>query len=127
MKAEELSEKQDEVVACLGYFDMNVVADIRPNPGSLYVHSSSEPYNEEMILDTKRLQNWISFLKMKLSQSHASGHASGNDITRMIRRIKPKSVFPIHTEFPGSFEGIAKRVVTVEPAISPSGTIRVGL
>jgi ribonuclease J len=116
MKAEELGEKQDEVIACLGYFDMNVVADIRPNPGSLYVHSSSEPYNEEMILDTKRLQNWISFLKMKLSQSHASGHASGNDITRMIRKIKPKSVFPIHTESPGSFEGIAKSVVTVEPA-----------
>src|SRR5947208_16070955 len=54
MNAETLSEKQDEGVACLGYFDMNVVADIRPNPGSLHVHSSSEPYNEEMIVDTKR-------------------------------------------------------------------------
>ncbi len=114
MKVEELSENQDEIIACLGYFDMNMIADLKPAPGSIYVHSSSEAYNEEMVLDHKRLKKWIDFLGMKFCQSHASGHASGSDVRKMIRRIKPKTVFPIHTESPESFNGLGEKTVIVE-------------
>ncbi|HZY95107.1 MAG TPA: MBL fold metallo-hydrolase [Candidatus Bathyarchaeia archaeon] len=114
VKVEELSERQDEILACLGYFDMNVIADMKPAPGSIYVHSSSEAYNEEMVLDHNRLKRWTDFLGMRYCQSHASGHASGMDIMKMIRRIRPKTVFPIHTESSGSFDGTAKNVVRIE-------------
>jgi len=114
VKVEDLSEKQDEIIACLGYFDMNVIADVKPAPGSIYIHSSSEAYNEEMILDHNRLKRWTDFLGMRYCQSHASGHASGMDIMKMIRRIKPKTVFPVHTESSGSFDGTAKNVVRIE-------------
>ena len=114
IKVEDLSEIQDEIIACLGYFDMNAIADMKPAPGSIYIHSSSEAYNEEMVLDNNRLKRWIDFLGMRYCQSHASGHASGMDIMKMIRRIKPKTVFPVHTELPGSFDGTAKNVVRIE-------------
>jgi len=114
IRAEDLTKQQSEILACLGYYDMGTIADINPATGSTYIHSSSEAYNEEMVLDLKRLKRWTDFLGMKLYQSHASGHASGHEITEMIRRIKPKAVFPIHTESPESFQGIAKRTVIIE-------------
>lgn len=117
MRADELLKRQDEIVACLGYFEMNTIADMKPSHGSLYVYSSSEAFNEEMVLDHKRLRRWTDFLHMRYCESHASGHASGMDIMQMIKRIKPETVFPIHTESPGSFEGTAKTVVRVETGI----------
>jgi ribonuclease J len=118
IKAEELSKKQDKIIACLGYFDMNIIADMKPSPGSVYIHSSSEAYNEEMIMDHNRLKRWTDFLGMQYCQSHASGHASGMDIIKMIKRIKPKIVFPIHTESPSSFDGLAKKTVKIEQGIT---------
>lgn len=34
---------------------------------------------------------------------HASGHASGPEILEMIRKIKPKQLYPVHTEKPQAF------------------------
>jgi ribonuclease J len=114
MKIEELADMQDGIIACLGYFDLNVIGDMKPVAGSLYVHSSSEAYNEEMLLDHNRLRRWIEFLHMRYCQSHASGHASGMDLMKMIRRINPKMLFPVHTESAGSFNGISKNVFNIE-------------
>ncbi len=114
VRPEDLTKHQSEILACLGYYDMGTIADINPDSGSTYIHSSSEAYNEEMVLDLKRLKRWTDSLGMKFYQSHASGHASGHEITEMIRRIKPKVVFPIHTESPESFKGIAKQTVIIE-------------
>ena len=50
---------QGELIVHLGFFDIELI-DIRPNQGSVYVQSTSEPHNEEQRIDEERLDNWLS-------------------------------------------------------------------
>jgi ribonuclease J len=96
--ADWIHNHQGEVVAALTFFDMGELIDIQPNPGSVYIHSSSEPYNEEQTIDQARLDHWLNFFGLDKYHFHASGHASGQEIRNIVETINPKKVIPIHTE-----------------------------
>lgn len=98
VKADWLHDHQDEVVACLTFFDMNELIDINPNPGSICVHSASEPHNEEQVIDEQRFNCWLDHFNLQKHHFHASGHASGQEIRNIIETINPKKVVPIHTK-----------------------------
>jgi len=104
VKADWLHINQEKVVICLTFFDMCELIDIAPNDGSIYIDSSSEPHNEEQAIDEKRLNCWLDFFKLKKHHFHASGHASGVEIQKIIGAINPKEVVPIHTENPELFQ-----------------------
>jgi len=104
VKADWIHENQGKVVVCLGFFDINELIDIAPNSESIYVHSTSEPHNEEQIIDEQRLNNWIDFFRLKKYHFHCSGHASGIEIQKIIQTINPKELIPIHTEQPEFFK-----------------------
>ena len=98
INAEWIHENQGKVMVHLTFFDMNELIDIAPNVGSVYVESTSEPHNEEQVIDEKRLNHWIDFFGLKKYRFHASGHASGIEIQKIIQTINPIEVIPIHTE-----------------------------
>jgi ribonuclease J len=68
--------------------------------------SNTEPFDVEMELDAKRIDNWLDLFSLKQygrkteDGLHASGHASGVEIIEMLRTIHPKKIIPIHTEHP---------------------------
>ncbi len=108
--AEDIHRSQGEFILCFSFFDINGLIDIEPEPGSIYIYSSSEAYNEEQALDLFRLRNWLRHFDMEFvgdpeerRRLHASGHASGPDLLRLVRSIKPKVVIPIHSEKPDHF------------------------
>lgn len=104
VKSEFINRNQDELVMHLGFFDISELLDIKPEEGSAYLHSTSEPHNEEQRLDEERLNNWLSFLKIPRFHVHASGHANAFDLMHIIEGIKPKTLVPIHTERPELFK-----------------------
>ncbi len=104
VKADMIHENQADALVCLTFFDVNELIDIAPNAGSIYVHSTSEPHNEEQIFDEQRLNNWIDFFRLKKHHFHCSGHANGKEIREMIQTINPKELMPIHTKQPELFE-----------------------
>jgi len=110
VKADWIHKNQAEALVCLSFWDMNELIDIDPNPGSIYVHSTSEPHNEEQVIDEQRLNNWIGFFGLKKHHFHCSGHADGKEIREMIQTINPKELMPIHTQQPGLFEKIHENV-----------------
>jgi ribonuclease J len=110
VKADWIHENQAEALFCLSFFDVNELIDIAPNAGSIYVHSTSEPHNEEQIFDEQRLNNWLDFFGLKKHHFHCSGHADGKEIREMIQTINPKELIPIHTQQPELFEKIHKNV-----------------
>jgi mRNA degradation ribonuclease J1/J2 len=65
----------------------------------------SEPFSEEDIED-QVMHNWLYHFKIKFHQLHASGHLNRKELTEMIERIAPKTLFPIHTENPHLFTKI---------------------
>ena len=104
VKRDFVHENQGELIVHLGFYDINELIDMRPNPGSIYIHSTSEPHNEEQWIDMHRLENWLESFNIPLLHIHASGHANGLDLAQMIQGIQPKKLMPIHTEKPELFQ-----------------------
>jgi len=117
IRADEVHSEQEDLLIHLTFWDINELVDINPSPGAIYIHSSSEPHNEEQIIDQVRLDNWLDHFKLKKYHYHCSGHASGLEIKEIIERVKPKTLMPIHTMEPHLFEGLHRNVKmpTLEP------------
>ena len=108
---------QKDFVFYCNFFQLKELIDVRPNQGSNYIRSLVEPFNEDMELDEKRVNNWMNhFGLFPMHQIHASGHAPGTEIARMIKGIMPKKVIPVHTEQPEEFSKIVEEGIKVEYA-----------
>lgn len=105
---DQLSANQDSFIACLSFFDINELPYIRPIPGSVWISSNCEAFNEEMKIDEKRRGKWLERFGLRLvggdtghsSRFHVSGHASASDLMEIVRTIRPKTLIPVHTEHP---------------------------
>ena len=89
----------------------------KPLQGS-YIYGKAEPFNEEMEISFERLRNWVELCGLKLEFAHTSGHASKQDIIRIIREVSPEILIPIHTEYPhlfGTFVRGASKVSVATP------------
>jgi len=108
--AKYVHENQDHLVMDLDFYQFGELIDIRPDQGSLFIHSMSEPFSEEDIED-RVMHNWLNHFGIRFHQLHASGHLSRKELTEMIERINPKKLFPIHTENPLLFKEISKNTL----------------
>jgi mRNA degradation ribonuclease J1/J2 len=79
------------------------MTDISPEPGSTYIHSMSEAFNEEMRFDEQRCKNWLDLMGLARHQIHASGHAPQQDLLKVANTVNAKKFVPIHTEYPEKF------------------------
>ncbi|MCF6096347.1 exonuclease [Thermovorax subterraneus] len=118
--AEDIKKDPGSYVLCFSYYDFHAFLDIQPEGGT-YIYSSSEAFDEEMLIDHQRVRNWIDYFGFELygtlgrdrerSGFHASGHIHGPGIEEMVETIKPKVLIPVHTEereFFSSFDSICK-------------------
>jgi ribonuclease J len=101
--SEELTADPKRYVVATTLSDMEGMVGVKPSPGSVYILSSSEPYNEEMELDMQRLIEWLDFYGMPLYHIHVSGHIMPQQLRSLVARIGAKRVGPIHTEHPELF------------------------
>ncbi len=98
VRAAEVTAHQSEYLLSLGYWDIQELCDLRPGPGSLYIHSSAEAFNEEMHWSQERLARWLQLAGMDSVHIHASGHAPQEDLFRIVEELAPAHVYPLHTE-----------------------------
>jgi ribonuclease J len=102
------------------YFQLNELIDVKPTNGSVYIRSITEPFDEEMTIDARRIDNWLDLFSLtqygRRSEDglHASGHAAGPEIRDMVQEIDPRIIVPIHTEHPEAFNSMSQNVVIVE-------------
>ena len=54
---EEVKKNQADYMFYCNFFQLNRLIDIEPASGSRYIRSLCEPYNDEMALDERRVQN----------------------------------------------------------------------
>ena len=119
IKPEEISRDQGNYLLIFaGLTYVTELVDINPEPGSLLIESTSEPYDEEQEIEWEKVERWISLLRMDHIQIHASGHANREDLIQIINKIKPKTVIPIHTDNPREFKKLLQsegyQVITPE-------------
>ncbi len=101
----DVKENQGDYLFYCNFYQLNELIDIDPVPGSRFIRSLCEPFNEEMEIDEKRVTNWMELYGFgEPVQLHASGHAPGNQLTEMIETINPETLIPVHTENPQWFK-----------------------
>lgn len=98
VEAEDVKAEQEGAILVASLSDMLALPAIQPMPGSVYILSSSEPFNEEMEISHEKLLGWLTRYGLPLFQVHASGHATAHDLRQAVETIRPEKVFLVHTE-----------------------------
>lgn len=100
---EDLRKNPQKYVVTMSMWEINQLVDIQPQ-NAIWIKSSCEPFSEEMELDEERKKTWLKHFNIQEFFAHASGHASGNEILKMIVEINPQKIIAVHTEHPEIFE-----------------------
>ncbi|MEM3694984.1 MAG: MBL fold metallo-hydrolase [Candidatus Bathyarchaeia archaeon] len=116
--ASEVSKQQCKTVLALSFYDLEELVEIKPEAGSCYVLSASEPFNEEMEIDYERLLNWLEHYGLPQYHAHVSGHIMPIPLKNILKEIEAKQIFPVHTEKPSLFANFIRdlkgKVILVE-------------
>ena len=110
---EGVHENQSEYVMDLKFYQFTELIDLKPDAKSHFIHSMSEPFSEEDLED-EVMHNWMSLFKMRFLQLHASGHMNRKQLEKLIKKVKPKRIFPIHSENPRLFKKLNNNVQTIK-------------
>ncbi len=116
LTADEIKRNQKKYLIVLNFWYFNNLIDLKPENGE-YIHSLSEPFNEEMGISFERMKNWIDYFDLRFSQAHCSGHAPRYGLNKIIREINPGKLYPVHTEHPEIFRKYFDNVIIVKKNI----------
>lgn len=123
--AKEIGKNPAQYLLCFGYYDLNELPYIGVK-GGVWVQSFSEPFNEEQRIDDARLNRWLQWFDFcrypkqdgsdeDTAPLHVSGHASGEELQRVVETIRPQTLIAVHTEEPQAFvsrfRGICQPIV----------------
>ncbi len=114
----EASKQQCKMILALSFYDLEELVNICPEAGSCFVLSASEPFNEEMEIDSEKLTNWLGHYGLPQYHVHVSGHIMPLQLKTVLNEINGKQVFPIHTEnaelFGGFMRDLKSKTVIVD-------------
>ncbi len=111
----EIKKNPKKYVMFLGFYKLMELVYIQPKNAD-FIYSMSEHFlegedNEEMRIV---LENWMKHFKLNFHKAHCSGHASQEDIKKIVTSIKPKILIPIHTESAAKFKEFHDNVKIVK-------------
>ena len=120
--ASAISADPGKYIIAFSFYDLPQMLDVKV-PGGIYIYSTCEAFNEDMMADVWRLSHWLEHLKLRpvgfdievdekepqkskivfTHGYHASGHVSQQELSELFSSVKPGAVIPIHTEHPEMF------------------------
>ncbi|ABK76657.1 hydrolase of the metallo-beta-lactamase superfamily [Cenarchaeum symbiosum A] len=111
----DISKKQNDYVFHCSDFKLQELIDVRPDEGSRYIRSSTEPFDEEMELDQVRVKRWLGKFGLigsdnKWETLHVSGHGTHDQIKGVIDGSASKMLIPIHTNKEDHFDALHNNV-----------------
>ena len=106
-------ENQSRLIMDLDFYQLAELIDIKPERGSHFIHSMSEPFSEEDVED-EVLHNWLDHFGILFHQLHASGHMNREQIGDLVTEIDAKKIFPVHTENAHLFKRINGNVQMIK-------------
>lgn len=86
----------------ISYWTITDLLDIFPEdrPGGLYIHSMTQPFNDDMQISDRKLRRWLDAFRLRATKTHVSGHLSEEDLHRVIDEIGAKRLVPVHSLHP---------------------------
>jgi ribonuclease J len=113
VEASDIKGMQSKTVLVSSASSFKELVDIRPEPGSCFILSISEPFNEEQEFEFERVVNWLDHFGLPMYHVHCSGHIMPDQLKSAVARIGPKRVYPIHTEHPELYAKFISEVAGV--------------
>ena len=108
-----IKDEPEKYIFRCDFFELKELIDIKP-VNSIYIKSVTEPFDEEMEFDNRRVENWLDhFNLLPVHKMHVSGHASGPELLDMIREIQPEILYPVHTIFKERFKVLEEEGIKV--------------
>ena len=98
----------------LGFEELPALIDLRPPPGSVYVHSNGIPgggFDPAWPV----MEGWVSHFGLDLVRLPSTGHSFTEDIVRMVQTVAPGIVLPVHSRFPEALQVQGIPSLLVEP------------
>jgi len=118
LDCEAISKRQDKLLLSFSFYDLEQLVEVQPWPGSCYISSSSEPFNEEMEIDYERLISWLKHYGLPQYHVHVSGHVTPFDLKKTLQEINAAKIFPVHTEhvelFAKFMRGLKSQTIQIE-------------
>lgn len=111
--ARRVSESPDRFCLQLFYWDLGELVDLAPPPGSIFIHSNGEPLGSfDPAFDL--FARWLDRFGLELAFASSTGHATSDDLVRVVRAISPAVLMPIHSRSPELLEVASVRRVLPE-------------
>jgi ribonuclease J len=96
---EPVRERPRDFCLQLGFESLPLLIDLQPPPGSVYLHSGGAPMGPmdpaQAVLDA-----WIARFGLEYRVLNSSGHSRPADIVRMVLKVGPRVVLPVHSPAP---------------------------
>ncbi len=120
----EIGRSPEEFLFSISYWTITDLLDIFPDapdkkPGGLYIHSMTQPFNDEMEISDRKLRRWLDLFGLERHDTHVSGHLSEDDLHWVIDEIGAKRLVPVHSMHP-SITAEKYEARTGQKALMPS-------
>lgn len=90
----------------MSYWSMTDLFDLFPDRSAakgLYIHSQTQPFNDDLELVMFKLKRWTTAFNLVGPKfTHVSGHADEATLQAVLELLKPKVMVPVHSEAPGA-------------------------
>lgn len=87
----------------INFYTVTELFDIFPDrhaAGGLYIHSQTQPFNDDMVSTGRRLDRWLRAFHLDRRDTHVSGHLSQQDLEWAIDELRPRVLVPVHSHAP---------------------------
>ncbi len=86
----------------MSYWTINELFDVFPDrlQGGYYIHSMTQPFNDEMEISDRKLQRWLDGFRLERLTTHVSGHLSEDDLHHVLDDIGARLLVPVHSQAP---------------------------
>jgi len=101
---EEISNRSGEIMMMVRSSMLKDLDLLKNIEGATFIYSLWEGYLQDESM--KKMMQFIKKKQMNFYQVHTSGHAEINTLKKVVKKLKPKQILPIHTFHPDKYNDL---------------------
>ena len=106
---QEISDRSGEIMMMVRPSMLKDLSLIKNIEEAAFIYSLWEGYLPDDAM--QKMMRFIKKKKMKFCQLHTSGHAEIATLKKVVKKLKPGKIIPIHTFHPDKYSGLFNRKI----------------
>jgi len=106
---QEISDRSGEIMMMVRPSMLKDLSLIKNIEEAAFIYSLWEGYLPDNAM--QKMMRFIKKKKMKFCQVHTSGHAEIDTLKKVVNKLKPGKIVPIHTFHPDKYSGLFSRKI----------------